>query len=107
MTANYIKNIIRILGGESNALWIMQEIDISPCEEALHAQPRIHPGKWDAQSSLVFGNIHGSPNLGQTTRTKKKKENWWNNRFAVPADHSVKLKEKEKMVKYLDLAKEL
>ena len=27
--------------------------------------------------------------------------------FAIPADHSMKLKEREKKVKYLDLAKEL
>ena len=36
---------------------------------------------------------------------KKKRElaNWW----TVPADHRVKLKENEKMDKYLDLAREL
>ena len=36
-----------------------------------------------------------------------KKENLQNCRLAVPADHSVKLKEYERKDKYLDLAREL
>ena len=54
-----------------------------------------------------------SPNLGQKTRTysnqlqKKKKKQQKTERFAVPTDDRIKLKESEKKDKYLDLAKEL
>ena len=59
----------------------------------------------------------GSPDLGQKTRPnnnrQKKKKKEIKKRickivdFAVPADHSIKLKECEKKDKYLDLAREL
>ena len=47
------------------------------------------------------------PDLIIINKKKKKKENLQNFRFAVPADHRIKLKECEKRDKYLDLAKEL
>ena len=55
---------------------------------------------------------HGSPNLGQKIRPynnqqKKKKRIFKIVDFAVPADLRIKLKEREKKDKYLDLAKEL
>ena len=34
----------------------------------VNVQPRIHPRKWDTQTSLGFWGTNGSPNLGQTTR---------------------------------------
>ena len=55
-------------------------------------------------------HTHGSPNLGQKTRTNN---NFLKKRickivdFAVPADHRVKLNECEKKDKYLDLARKL
>ena len=53
-------------------------------------------------------HTHGSPNLGQKTRLnnnqQKKKRTC---KFAVPADHRIKLKECEKKDKYLNLAREL
>ena len=38
---------------------------------------------------------------------KKSRGTWWIVEFAVLADHRVKLKEREKIVKYLELAREL
>ena len=55
----------------------------------------------------------GSPNLGRKTRPyndqqqKKKKRICKIVDFAVTADHRIKLKEREKKDKYLDLAREL
>ena len=40
-------------------------------------QPTFRPGKWDAQTSLGFGDSNGSPNPNQTTRlsdNQQKKE---------------------------------
>ena len=57
-------------------------------------------------------HTHGSPNLGQKTRLynnqqkKKKKRICKIVDFAVTADHRIKLKEREKRAKYLDLARE-
>ena len=76
----------------------------------VYAKPRIRPGKWDAQTSVGFWNTNVSPNLGQTTRTnnsRQKNENCWIEEFIVLADHRLKLKESEKIDKYLDFAKEL
>ena len=60
------------LGGQGDPLGIVQEIYIWPYEQVVYAQPRIRPGKRDAQSSLGFWDTNESPNLGQTTRP-------WNN----------------------------
>ena len=77
----------------------------------LSAQPRIHPGKWDAQNSLGFCDTHGSTNLGQTTwlsdSQRQKTRTCRIVDAAVPADHGVNLKEIQKKDKYLDLAWEL
>ena len=54
---------------------------------------------------------HGSPNLGQKTwpynNQQKKNRICKVVDFAVPADHRIKLKEREKKDKYFDLAREL
>ncbi len=51
---------------------------------------------------------HGSPNLGQKTRLnknqQKKKRTCQIVDFAIPADHRIKLKEREKKYKFLELA---
>ena len=82
----------------------------------VYAQPRISPGKWDAQTSLWFWNANGSSNLCQTTwpcdskkiKNKKKIKNRKKNRKKrEPVDLRVKLKESEKKDKYVDLAREL
>ena len=77
----------------------------------IYAQPRIRPGKWDAQTNLGFWNTNGSPNLEQATRasdSQKKKERICRIvDIVVPADHKVKLKESEKRDKSQDLAREL
>ena len=55
-------------------------------------------------------HTHGSPNLGQKTKlnnNQQKKRTCKIVDFAVPTDHRVKLKECEKMDKFLDLAREL
>ena len=56
-------------------------------------------------------HTHGSPNLGQKTRSynnqQKKKKICKIVNFAVPADHRIKLKECKNKDKYIDLAKEL
>ena len=44
----------------------MQEIEIWPYEQMVYTQPRICPGKWDAEISLGFWDTNGSPNLDQT-----------------------------------------
>ena len=58
--------------------------------------------------------MNGSPNLSQTTepynnqqKKKKKKKKKRTVDFAVQADYREKLKESEKMDKYLDLARKL
>ena len=62
---------------------------------------------WDIQ------HTNGSPNPGQKTipynnqQQEKKKRICKIVDFAVPADHGLNLKECEKNVKYLDLAREL
>ena len=76
----------------------------------VYAQIRIHPGKWDAQTSLGFWDTNRSPNLGQTTRPSNKQQKKRTCQivdFAVPADHRIKLKESKKRDKYLDLAREI
>ena len=55
-------------------------------------------------------HTHGSPNLSQKTRpynNQQKKSTWKIVDFAVPADHSIKLKECEKNDMYFDIAREL
>ena len=66
----------------------------------VNAQPRICPGKCDAQNSLGFGNANGLPILGQTTRTKR---TCWIGNFTISDDHRVKLKEGEKEINTLIL----
>ena len=70
-------------------------------------------GTW-LYNRLGFWYTNRSPNLGQKTRSysnkqqkKKKKKIWKTVDFAVPADYRIKLKEREKRDKYLDLAREL
>ena len=72
-----------------------KKTDCGPFEHGIHAQLRIYPGKWDAQSSLGFWDTNGSPNLGQTSRPcdSHKKKNSRIVKFAVPTDHRVKIKE--------------
>ena len=54
-------------------------------------------------------HTHGSPNLGQETRPNKNQQKRTCKivDFAVPADHRIKLKGREKKDKYLDLAREM
>ena len=59
---------------------------------------------------LVFWHTNGSPNLGQTPDLMIIHNRNWTCRivdFAVPADHTMKLRECEKKDKYLDLTREL
>ena len=52
------------LGGESDPLWIVQEIEIWAYEECYMD----NPGEWDAETSQGFWDSNGSPNLRQTAR---------------------------------------
>ena len=82
----------------------MQEVEVWPYEQMVYAQPRIYPREWDEQTPLGFQDKNGSPNFGQMT---KKKRTCKIVNFAVPVDHSMKLKEFEKKDKYLYLVREL
>ena len=74
----------------------------------VYAQHRIRPGEWDAQISLGFWDTNKSPNVGQTTKRKERKnQNCRIVDFAVPADNWIKIKESEKRDKYQDLARGL
>ena len=56
------------LGGQSDSLGIVQEIELWPYEQMVYAQPKICPGEWDPQTLLGFWDTNWSPNFGQTTR---------------------------------------
>ena len=76
----------------------------------VYAQPRILPGKWNAQTSLGFWDNNGLLNHGQTTTPsgcQQKKRICRIGDFTVPTTHRLKLKESEKKYKYLDLVWEL
>ena len=66
---------------------------------------------WDTETPMGLWYTNGSLNLGQKTRhydnNNKKKKICKIVDFAVPADHKIKLKEREKRDKYLDLTREL
>ena len=66
-----------------------------------YAQLRIRPREWDAQTSLGFWDINGSPNLGQTNRpynSQTIKRTCRTVDFDVPVYHRVKLKENERKI---------
>ena len=68
---------------------------IWPCEQELHAQPRICSGELDAQTSQGFWDINWSPHLSQTTRLRnrqKKKENLPKSGLYRPARPQSKIK---------------
>ena len=78
----------------------------------VYAQPSTCPRKWHAQTPMGLWYTNGSPNLGQKTRPynnqqKKKKKIGKIVDFPVPTDNRIKLNEREKRDKYLDLAREL
>ena len=63
-------------------------------------------GLWHTQGSPYLGQ-RTRPNYNQQQKKKKKKErNCKIVDFAVLADHRIKLKEREKKDKYLDLVRE-
>ena len=59
---------------QGNQLRVLQKIKILPHEQVVYAQPQIHPGEWNAQKSLEFGNTNESLNLDQTTRSRDSKK---------------------------------
>ena len=80
----------------------------------IYANANISPEVWHMQTTLGFWHQNKSPNFSQTNRRynnqqkkKRRKRTWRNVSFSVLADHRVKLKEKEKKDKYLDLILEL
>ena len=98
-----------MLGGESDPQGIVQEVWIWPYQKMIYAQPRIHPGEWDSQTSLGSWDTNRSSNIGLLTGSSdnQQKRTCWIVDFAVPAQHWVKLKENWKRDKYLNLAREL
>ena len=69
------------MGGEGNPRGIVQRIWIWAYEWVAYIQSGICSGEWDTQTSQVFWDTNGTPNLGQTTgpsdnqkKKKKKKE---------------------------------
>ena len=89
----------------------MQEIEIWSNEQVVSAQPGICPGEWDAPNFLGLCDKNISPNLGLTTRPsysqQEKKRTCRILDFAFWADHGVKIKEIENIVKFLDLSDNL
>ena len=75
----------------------------------VYAQTKICPEGRDTQTPMEFLHTNGSPNLGQTIRpyNNQQKSTWRIVDFTVPADHRIKLKERDKKDKYIDLAREL
>ena len=78
----------------------MQEIEIQPYEQMVYTQPRICPGKSEAETPLGFWDTNRSPNIGPTTRTgnnQQEKENlpncglYW-------SQSKIKRKQKERLV---------
>ena len=61
------------LSEEDDLLGIVQEIEIWPYEQMVHAQRIIHPGEWNVQNSLGFWNTNESPNPNQKTRLSDNK----------------------------------
>ena len=89
---------------------MVQEVLIWPNEQMVYTQPRIHPRKWNAQTSLGFWKTNGSPNLSQMIRPsdgQQKKRTCWIVDLAILADHRVKLKRNKKRDNFRDLPGEL
>ena len=79
-------------------------------KQMVYAQTSIYPVEWHTKTPMELWHPHGSPNLGQKTRpynNQQKKRTCKIVDFSVPAEHRIKLKEKEKKDKYPDLAWEL
>ena len=86
----------------------MQEIWFWHANKWYFSQPRISPGKWDAQTHLGFRDTNGSLNLGQTTRSCKNPPPQKKTELAELWTLLSRLTtESEKKDKYLDLGKEL
>ena len=97
------------LGGQGDPLGIVQETEIWPYEQMVYAQTWIRPEEWDTLSFLGFWDTNRF-NFSQRTQRcdcQQKMGTCQIVDFAVPADHGVKLKERRKRDKYLDLAREL
>ena len=65
----------------------------------VYAQPSVHPGKWDSQTSLGFWNTNRSPNLGQMTSLsdgQQKKENLLNSEHCHSSRPQGKTERKQK-----------
>ena len=67
----------------------------------VYTQPRIRPGEWDEQTSLVFWRTNGSPNLGQTSRSmvSQHKKNQSNSEHCLSGWPQRKTKGKRKKKK--------
>ena len=50
----------------------------------VYTQPRICPGKWEAQTPLGFWNTNGLPNLSQTNRPHKSQKMKIENKENLP-----------------------
>ena len=71
----------------------------------VYAQTRIGPREWDAWNSQEFWDLNRSPNPGQRKNKKKKKRACRIEDLVVPADHRVKINEREER-QVFDLARE-
>ena len=92
------------MGGKDHLLEIMQEIEIWPYYQMVHAQTRIHPGEWDTKKILWdFGIETHHLNLA---RRLKPSDNYEKRKRTHHLTDFVKIKESKKRDKYLDLAKE-
>ena len=86
----------------------MQDTKIWPYQQLVYTQTRICLRKWNIEFT-GFWDTNRSPNSSQMTRScvcsQKEKKNL--SSFIVPLDHRMKMKEHEKINKYLNLAREL
>ena len=80
----------------------------------VYAQPSTCPRKWHTHKLVWDFDLQRDhlisarrPDLMIINKKKKKKKICKSVDFAVPADHRIKLKERQKRDEYLDLAREL
>ena len=88
-------------GGLDDSLGIMQETEVWPYWQMIYAQNRIYLRFSDPKNHQILAR------KPDTILINKKKRTCLLVYFPVPVDHQMKIKESEKIDKYLDLAWEL
>ena len=86
----------------------MQETDILPYNQIVYSQSGIRSGEWDAQASLGFWDINGSPNCGQITKPNDshKKKRKKKTTYPIVESTQSKITRKRESDEYQELARE-